>query len=164
MTRPRIVIVVAVARNGVIGRDGTLPWRLPDDLKRFKALTLGKPCVMGRKTAASLGRPLPGRTNIVLTRTGHRLPEGFVRAASPAEALALAGPAAEVMIIGGAEIYALFLPGADRLELTEVDAAIDGDVHFPPFDRSAFRETQRLPHPPDERHAHGFAFVTLERR
>ncbi|WP_164157373.1 dihydrofolate reductase [Sandarakinorhabdus rubra] len=162
-----ITLVVARARNGVIGRDGGLPWHLPADLKRFKAITVGKPVVMGRKTFESIGKPLPGRHNIVLTRQAGWTAEGVTVVPNLAEAVAAAGldPRArgDIMIIGGAEIYALALPVATRIELTEVDAAPDGDTILPAFDPARWREVARVSHPP-EGDRPGFAFVTLERR
>jgi dihydrofolate reductase len=163
MAAPRITIVVAVARNGVIGRDNDLIWRLRSDLRRFKALTMGKPLLMGRKTFASIGRPLPGRHTIVLTRdTGFAVP-GVAVAHDWAGAMAAADGAEELMVAGGAEIYALALPHAERIHLTEVDLAPEGDTVFPLFDRSLYRETQREAHPPGEHDACGFSFVDLER-
>lgn len=159
----RVVVIAAVANNGVIGVRGALPWRLPDDLKRFKALTLGKPVVMGRKTFESIGKPLPGRTNVVVTRNEAFRAEGCVIAHSFDDALAAIAAAPEVCVIGGAALYAAALPRATRLELTEVDAAPDGDARFPAFDRSRWREVAREIHAADERHAHAFTFVTLER-
>lgn len=160
-SRPRIELVVAAARNGVIGRDNGLPWRLPEDLKRFKALTMGHPILMGRKTFASIGKPLPGRKNIVLTRDASFEPEGVCVVHSWDDAL-LAADGLTLMVIGGAEIYALALPQADRIHLTEVDADVEGDAHFPSLD-GRWREVAREVHPIDERHAFGMAFVTLDR-
>jgi dihydrofolate reductase len=161
----RLTLIAAVAENGVIGRDNGLPWRLPGDLKRFKALTLGKPVIMGRRTFASIGRPLPERLNIVITRDASARFDGVSMAHSLEEALAAAekAGASEAMVIGGAEIYALALPLADRLELTEVAAAPEGDAFFPPFDRTGWRETarERVAAEGPDRPAH--AFVTLER-
>jgi dihydrofolate reductase len=129
--RPRITLAAAVARNGVIGAGGRLPWRASDDLRRFKALTLGHPVIMGRTTFESIGRALPGRVNIVLTRTsGWRAPETVVAADFDA-AIACAGPAAEIFVIGGAEVYAAALGRADRIQLTRIDADVEGDVRFP---------------------------------
>jgi len=153
-----IVFVLARADNGVIGRDGRLPWRLPADLKRFKALTMGKPMVMGRKTFDSFPAPLPGRRHIVLTRDPLWSAPGAEAASSPAAALALAGPG-EVAVIGGAEVFALFVP--DRVELTEVHGAPDGDAVVPPF--HGLREVARDAHPADG-DAPAHAFVTLVRR
>lgn len=155
-----IVLVVARAANGVIGKDGTLPWHIPADLKHFKALTIGKPMIMGRKTFESFPAPLPGRRHIVLTRDPHWQATGAQVARDTESALALAGEG-EVMVIGGAEIYRLFLPLADRIELTEVHAEYTGDTLMPaPGDD--WREAARVEHdaadgrPP-------FAFVTLRR-
>ena len=161
-TRPAVTLVVARARNGVIGRDGALPWHLPADLKRFKALTTGTAMVMGRKTFDSLPGLLPGRPHIVLTRdTGWQAPGAEVVHSSQ-EALAAAGET-PVSIIGGAEIFALFLPLADRIELTDVLADVQGDTVMPdPRDTGAWREVAREGHEAaDPRPA--FAFVTLER-
>ncbi len=154
-------LVVARAANGVIGRDGGLPWHLPADLKHFKALTLGKPIVMGRRTFASIGRPLPGRHNIVLTR-GAWSADGVTVVPDLAAALAAAGTVPEVAIIGGAAVYAAALPLADRVYLTEVHAAPAGDTVLPPFDAAAWTETAREDHAA-EGDAPGFSFVTLER-
>lgn len=153
----RIVFYLARADNGVIGCDGTLPWHLPADLKRFKAMTLGKPMVMGRKTFDSFPAPLPGRRHIVLTRDPDWRAAGAEVAYSPAEALTLAG-AGEVAVIGGAEVFALF--DADRIELTEVHTAPTGDAVVPPF--TGWRETARDDHPAEgDRPA--YSFVTLLR-
>jgi dihydrofolate reductase len=159
----QIVVIAAVARNGVIGREGTLPWRLPDDLARFKALTVGAPIVMGRKTYESIGRPLPKRTNVVLSRTAGAI-EGCVVVRTIDDAIAAAGDADTLSVIGGEAVYAAFLPRADRLELTEVEADVEGDARFPDFDRDAFRVTREERHEADARHAHAFRFVTYERR
>ena len=126
-----ISLIVAVAENGVIGRKGELPWRLSDDLKRFKAITMGKPIVMGRKTWESIGRPLPGRQNIVITRQPGFAAEGCDVVGSTREAVTVAGDADEIMIIGGSEVYALFLPEAGRVYLTRVHATVEGDAFFP---------------------------------
>ncbi|MGN6375253.1 MAG: dihydrofolate reductase [Sphingomonas sp.] len=156
---PCITIILARADNGVIGRDGGLPWRLPADLKRFKALTMGRPMIMGRKTFESFPAPLPGRRHIVLTREGCWRRDGAETAASPDAALALAG--GDVSVIGGAEIVALFRDRADRVELTEIHAAPDGDTIVPPFDD--WREVAREDHAAEgDRPA--YSFVTLERR
>ena len=157
-----IALVVALARNGVIGRDNGLAWHLSSDLKRFKALTMGKPMLMGRRTWDSIGRLLPGRRSLVLTRDRAFRAPGAETVHDWAGALTAAG-AADLMVVGGAEIYALALPHADRLHLTEVDAAPDGDVRFPILDRTRFRETFRESHPAGARDEHAFAFVDLER-
>ncbi len=157
-----LVLIAARADNGVIGRDDALPWRIPADLKRFKALTMGKPMIMGRKTFASLPGLLPGRRHIVLTRDGGWTAPGAERAGSMEEALRLAGEAGEIAVIGGAEIYALFLPVADRIELTEVHGAFAGDAFMPPLG-AEWRESLREDHPAlGEIPAH--SFVTLERK
>lgn len=148
MIRPEIILVVAAAENGVIGRDNGLPWHIPGDLKRFKTLTVGKPVVMGRKTFDSIGKPLPGRHNIVLTRTPDWSAAGVTVVANLAEAIAAAGlnpqaRAEQIMIIGGAEIYAQALPIATRIELTRVHLAPDGDALFPPLDPAIWAETAR---------------------
>jgi len=153
-----ISLVAAIARNGVIGRDNGLAWHLSSDLKRFKALTMGKPMLMGRRTWASIGRPLPGRRTLVLTRDPGFRAEGAETVHDWDAALAAAA-APELMVVGGAEIYALALSHADRLHLTEVEAEPEGDVRFPAFDRTAFRETFREAHPAGPRDAHAFAFV-----
>jgi len=151
-----IVFHLARAENGVIGRDGALPWRIPADLKRFKAMTLGKPMVMGRKTFESFPSPLPGRRHIVLTRDREWRAEGAEVTHTPDEALALAG-AGEVAVIGGAEVFALFLSRADRIALTEVHGTPQGDTIVPPFPAAEWQETAREDH-------EGYSFVTLDRR
>lgn len=162
---PPVTLVVAVAANGVIGRDGGLPWRLPEDLRRFKAATLGKPVVMGRKTFESIGRALPGRHNIVLTRRqDYRPAEGAVTVVTDLDgALRAAGDAAEVMVIGGAEVYALALPLASRILLTRVEAEVAGDTRFPSLDPREWRAVARDHVAADERHAHGMTFEDLRR-
>lgn len=159
----RITLVAAVAKNGVIGRDGDLPWRLPDDLQAFKRLTLGKPVVMGRKTWESIGRPLPERLNVVMTRSEGFAAPGASVVSSAEAALELLADQAEVMVIGGGAIYRQFLGRADRIYLTEVDAEIDGDVTFPDLDAAEWVEVSREHHPADERHAHAFTLVRLDR-
>jgi dihydrofolate reductase len=156
---PRITLHLARADNGVIGRDGGLPWRLPADLRRFKAQTMGKPMIMGRKTFESFPSPLPGRRHIVLTRDGRWSAPGAEVAHSVEAAIALA-EAPDIAVIGGAEVFALFLARADRIELTEVHAAPEGDATVPAF--TGWREVEREEHPAEgERPAYGF--VTLER-
>lgn len=162
MTRQMLTLIAAVAKNGAIGKDNALPpWRLSADLKRFKALTTGHPVVMGRKTWESLGRPLPGRHNIVLTRNHGFHPDGATVVHSIEEALTAATNPDEIFVIGGAEIYALAMPRADRLQLTEIDADFDGDTWFPKFERGLWRETQRECHRSDT--GLDYAFVTYER-
>lgn len=162
MNHREIFLVVAVAANGVIGRDGAMPWHLPNDLRHFKAMTTGKPMIMGRKTFESLPGLLPGRRHIVLTRDMAWAEDGAEVAHSPEEAIALAN-APHIAVIGGADIYRQFLPHADRIEWTEVAAEPEGDTRFPDFDRSEWIEAAREDHPADGR-LPGFAFVTLLRK
>lgn len=153
-----LTLILARADNGVIGRDGGLPWRLPADLKRFKALTMGKPMIMGRKTFESFPAPLPGRRHIVLTRDRDWRADGAEVVHAVDDALALAGE--EAFVIGGAEVFALFEPQADRIELTEVHMAAEGDVSVPPFE--GWHEIARADHRAEgERPA--YSFVTLSR-
>jgi dihydrofolate reductase len=165
MNHPDIFLVLARARNGVIGVNGTLPWHLPMDLRHFKALTQNKPMIMGRKTFDSLPGLLPGRRHIVLTRSKDWSDEGAEVVHSVDAAIAAAN-APHVAVIGGAEIFALFLPRADRIELTEVHAEPAGDTVMPPFDPNAWRETARTDHPADSdnRDRPAFSFVTLVRK
>lgn len=173
----QVSIIVAVADNGVIGRAQQLPWHLPDDLRRFKTLTMGKPVLMGRRTYESIGRLLPGRRNLVLSRKpiaephGDRVPAPATlafgttleRVASMAEALQCCAAAGEVCVIGGADVFRDALPLATHLHLTRVGAQIEGDVRFPDFDLREWRETARSEHPADERHAWPLTFIDLER-
>lgn len=159
----RIAFVVARDRKGVIGKDGRLPWRLPDDMRRVRKLTVGKPLIMGRRTYESIGRPLPDRTSIVLTRDVNFRCDGCLIARDAEEALKLAGDASEVIVFGGAGVFADFLPRADRIYLTEVDADVPGDTYFPPLDLGRWREVERKEHSADARHPYRFAFVTLDR-
>jgi dihydrofolate reductase len=160
MKKPVVALVVAMARNGVIGRDNGLPWgRLPEDLKHFKAVTLGKPVLMGRKTYESIGKPLPGRTNFVLTRDRGWKAEGVVAVHSLDEALT----GDYVSGIGGAEIYRLLLPVANRIYLTRIDADVSGDTVFPPIDYSEWVETESRAFTADDRNPYNMSFVTLER-
>jgi dihydrofolate reductase len=159
-----LALVCALDRDCAIGRDGALPWHLPDDLKRFKALTLGHPLLMGRKTADALGRALPGRRNLVLTRSGRVPFEGMEAVASVDEARALAG-ASTLMVIGGGEVFALTLPIAQRMHLTFVDTIVEGaDAWFPRFDQSQWRVTARARHPADAKHAFAFEDVDYEKK
>ena len=158
-----ITFIAALDRNRAIGRAGAMPWHLSDDLKRFKALTLGKPVLMGRKTALAIGRPLPGRSNLVLTRAGTAPFDGQAVVHSLDEAVARAGNG-ELMVIGGGEVYALALPHATRMHLTEIDTATpDADTFFPAFDPGEWREVAREHHPADARHPLAFDFVDYER-
>ena len=157
-----ISLIVAVSDNGVIGRDGDLPWRQSDDLKRFKAVTMGKPIVMGRKTWASIGRPLPGRQNIVVSRQPGLEFEGAEVVASATAAIEAVPDAEEIMIIGGSEIYALFLPLADRVYLTRVHADVDGDARFAELgDDWQLASDER--HAADDRNEHDMSFRIYER-
>ncbi len=141
--KPRVSIIVAVAQNGVIGRGNRLPWRLPDDLKYFKALTLGHHVIMGRKTFESIGKPLSGRTNVVVTRQpGYQAP-GVVVAGSIEQALAACANDTEIFVIGGAELFAQTMDQAGRLYLTEIQQDFEGDVIYPRYDRSQWREVSR---------------------
>ena len=158
-----ITLVAALDRRHAIGRAGRLPWHLPDDLRRFKALTLGRTLLMGRKTAESLGRALPGRTNLVLSRAADAPFPGMTVVPTLESAVARAGDE-DLMVIGGGEIYALALPRAGRMHLTLVDTVVDSpDAWFPGYEPATWNELERLSHPADERHAHAFEFVVLER-
>ncbi len=162
-----ICIVAAFDRNRAIGRGNALPWHLPDDLKRFKALTLGKPVLMGRKTAESLGRALPGRHNMVLTRSGRAPFDGMDAVTSLDAALEMIHDDSvgdeELMVIGGGDVFALALPLATRMHLTYVDTVVaDPDAFFPPFDASMWRIVSRESHAADAKHAFAFEFVDYE--
>lgn len=157
-------LIVAVADNDVIGRDNALPWHLPADLKHFKAVTMGKPIVMGRKTWESIGRPLPGRLNIVISRNSALELAGVVVVRSFEEALAQAGDVPEVAVIGGAELFRSALPLARRIYFTRVHGTVCGETKFPPLDPAQWREVDRSHHPADEKHAYAMTFTTLERR
>jgi dihydrofolate reductase len=164
-----VFLIAAVADNGVIGARGAIPWRLKSDMQRLKALTIGKPVVMGRKTFASIGRPLPGRTNIVVTRdAGFRKP-GVVVTTSFADARAVAlGDAlrrsADIAVIGGAEIYAQWMACADRLEITEVHARPEGDTYFAAIDAADWQEVARVRNPAGSDDSADFSYVTYRRR
>jgi dihydrofolate reductase len=162
--RPLVSLIVAMAQNGVIGRENALPWRLPEDLRRFRSFTLGKPILMGRKTFDSIGRPLPGRVNLVLTRDRRWLAAGVTAVHSVEEALTQAGSSEELVAIGGAEIYRLVLPFARRIYLTHVHADVEGDIYFPDFDPTQWADVECSMHPADDDHAYPITFVTLERR
>jgi dihydrofolate reductase len=162
-TRPDLELVVACSSNDVIGRGNALPWHLPDDLRRFKALTMGRPILMGRKTCESIGRALPGRINLVLSRNSAPPVPGVRVVADLQGALAAAGTA-QLMVIGGGEIYAQTLPLAKRIHLTLVHTVIaDGDAFFRGWRSPEFTEVGREEHVADERHAFAFSFLTLER-
>lgn len=163
--RMTIALIVAVAENGVIGRDGGLPWRLSGDLRYFKSVTMGKPIIMGRKTFESIGRPLPGRPNLVVSRNPEFSPEGVEVFGSLEAAVAHAEtlPGDEAMVIGGAGLYEAALAIAGRIYLTEVHAAAEGDVTFPAFDRRGWAETSRERQGAGEKDDHDHSFVVLER-
>jgi len=157
----KLSLIAALDRHRAIGKGNALPWHLPADLRRFKALTLGKPVLMGRKTAESIGRALPGRRNLVLTRSGRVPFDGMEAVASIEEAIAAAD---EVCVIGGGEVYALALPMATHLSLTHVDTVVDdADAFFPAFDEKDWRVTSREAHPVDDKHALAFEFVDYAR-
>jgi dihydrofolate reductase len=168
--RPQIVLIVAVADNGVIGSRGALPWRLKSDMQRFKALTIGKPVVMGRKTFASIGRPLRRRTNIVVTRDANFRAGGAVVATSFTDARAVAlgdalrRRATDIAVIGGAEIYQQWMDIADRLEVTEVHARPEGDTYFAAIDAANWEEAARLRNPAGPDDSADFSYVTYRRR
>lgn len=155
LAKPSIVIHVAMARNGVIGRDGDMPWRLSTDLKRFKAATMGKPIIMGRRTWESFPRqPLPGRHNIVITRNPNYCAEGADRAASLDEAIVLAGPVQEICIIGGGQVYSQAMGLAERLEVTHILADIEGDTRFPEIDPKVWTLLSENMFPAGEKDSH----------
>ncbi|GAB2589225.1 dihydrofolate reductase [Spirosoma areae] len=164
----KLSLIAAVAENGVIGRQNDLPWHLPDDFAFFKRKTNHHPIIMGRKSLVSLGKPLPNRTNIVITRNRDFAAEGVTVVHTLDEALAVAKKADrqtdEIFVIGGAEIYKMALPVATTLYLTEIHQAYEGDAYFPAFDKSQWQEVSRRPHPTDERHAVAFDFVEYERK
>ena len=158
-----ISIIVAASTNNTIGVDGDLPWRLPEDLKRFKSITMGKPMIMGRTTFESIGRALPGRRSIVLSRqAGFEAPDCDV-VSSVADALKIAGDVEEVMIIGGGDIYRQFLPMADRIYFTRIDAHIEGDTRFPEIDLEDWKVMESAKYPAGDEREHGFSIDVLER-
>lgn len=164
MTIPLISIIAAMDRNRLIGCDNRLPWRLPADLRHFQSVTMGKPIVMGRKTWESLVTPLPGRTNIVITRDRNYIAPNGVIVHSPEEALSTAGEVAEVMIIGGANLYEQMLPRADRLYLTQVESFFAGDAWFPELNPDDWLRESIEPHKPDEKNPYAYCFETLKRK
>ncbi len=159
---PILSVIAAMAGNRVIGIRNTLPWRLPEDLKHFKALTMGHHIVMGRKTYESIGKPLPGRTTVIVTRDANYRMEGCLTANSLEAAVAICGDDPEIFFVGGAEMYAQVLPRADRLYLTEIQAEYEGDAWFPSFDLDRWQETERN----KQRNAEGldYDFVVYQRR
>jgi dihydrofolate reductase len=160
---PTITLIVAAADNGTIGRDNALPWHLPDDLRRFKQLTLGKPIVMGRKTFESIGKPLPGRQNIVVTRDANYRRDGVTVVNGVDAAVRAAGGAPEIMVIGGAELFRLFLPRAGRVHLTRVHGDVPGDIKWPDLDSKLWRAVASESHSADERHAWPMTFEVWEK-
>lgn len=164
--QPRIAFVVAMDENGLIGRDGSLPWRLPDDMKWFREQTIGKPTIMGRKTYESLPdrfRPLPDRPNIVVTRDTNYSAPGAMVVHSPEEALAAAGDVPEIIVAGGGELFAELLPQTDRIYLTLVDTIATGDVYFPKIEPGEWLESFCEEHSADDRHAYAFTWQILDR-
>lgn len=161
---PEIGLVVARARNHVIGRDGGLPWHLPNDLRFFKRVTMGSPIVMGRRTHLSIGRPLPGRRNLVITSQPHVVCEGCEPVGSLEAAVAACREAGSIYVVGGASLYRVALPMATWLYLTEVEAEVAGDTFLDPIDESGFDEVERETHPADDTHALPYTFRILRRR
>jgi dihydrofolate reductase len=161
---PKISILVAMAKNRTIGINNTLPWRCPEDLKHFKALTMGHHMIMGRKTFDSIGKPLPGRTTVVVTRNANLKIEGCVIAHSLQEAIAACAGDEEIFIVGGAELYAQSIPLADTLYLTEIQQEISGDAHFPAINHSEWQETAREKRTQEQPQALEFHFTTYSRK
>jgi len=159
-----ISLIAAMGEDRVIGIDNRLPWRLPADMKHFRALTLGKPVLMGRKTFDSIGKPLPGRTNIVVSQDPAFQPQGVRVARTLAEALAAGVDAAEIMVIGGASFYAQLLPQAQRLYLTQIHHPFSGDAFFPAWDHHEWHEIAREDHDADQDNVYSYSFITLSRR
>lgn len=164
MSRPKLSIIVAMSRNGVIGRGNRMPWHLPADLKHFKDTTMGHAIIMGRKTFESIGRPLPGRRNIVITHRQDYQAPGCEVVHSLEQALGLLDDDEEAFIIGGATLYQQALPLADRLYITRIDAVVEGDIYFPNLDWTQWRLIDRRSHPADERNAFDLVFEVYERR
>ncbi|MCB1648031.1 MAG: type 3 dihydrofolate reductase [Pseudomonadales bacterium] len=166
----KLALIWAMARNRTIGRNNALPWHLPEDLKYFKRVTMGKPIIMGRKTWESIGRPLPGRTNIVISRDpafqaeGVKVVNSLEQALSVAESVGIIDGSDEVVVMGGEQIYALALPKAERLYMTEVHADVAGDAHFPEFDRSRWQELLREDHAADGPNPYDYSFIVLEKK
>lgn len=162
----KISMIAAMAHDRVIGKDNQMPWHLPADLAHFKRVTLGKPVLMGRKTFESIGRPLPGRRNLVISRNPGYQAEGIEVVGSVEAALALLASSAveELMVIGGGHLYAEMLPSADRLYLTQIDLAVEGDTRFPAFDDGQWQRIDCESHPADEKNPHPYRFETWQRR
>ncbi|MDE1988969.1 MAG: type 3 dihydrofolate reductase [Betaproteobacteria bacterium] len=164
MSAPRLSLIVAMTENRIIGANNAMPWHLPADLAFFKATTLGHPVIMGRKTFESIGRALPGRRNIVVSRNPGYLAEGCDTVTDMAQSLQQAGPAPEIFVIGGAQLFELALPQAHRIYLTRIHATLDGDTFFPELDAAEWQEISRQHHPRDPKNAFDLTFLTLERR
>jgi len=164
MSKPTLSLIWAMDQNRLIGRDNALPWKLSADMAWFKKSTMGKPILMGRKTYESIGRPLPGRTNLILTRQKNLEVDGCTVVNTVEQALAAVADADEVMVMGGAEIYAQLFDQADRLYITEIDETFDGDAWFPEFDRDAWQELSRESFGPDEKNTYAYAFIIMERK
>jgi len=162
--KPRVSLIVAMARNGVIGVNNSLPWHLPADLKHFKSLTMGHHIVMGRKTYESIGKPLPGRTSVVVTRNPEYSLPNVIVVNSLEAALTACDKDSEIFVIGGAELYRQAINLADRIYLTEIDADISGDAHFTEFSRDAWQEVERITNNPDDKNHYTYHFVTFDRR
>ncbi|WP_368193884.1 type 3 dihydrofolate reductase [Aeromonas sp. s8] len=162
----KISMIAAMAYDRVIGKDNQMPWHLPADLAHFKRVTLGKPVLMGRKTFESIGRPLPGRRNLVISRNPDYQAEGIEVVGSVEAALALlaGSPVEELMVIGGGHLYAEMLPSADCLYLTRIDLAVEGDTRFPAFDDGQWQRIECESHPADEKNPHPYSFETWQRR
>ena len=159
----KLSIIVAMAANGVIGRNNELPWHLPADLQHFKQTTLGKPILMGRKTFESIGRPLPGRTNIVITRDDSYTAQGCVVVTSIEDALKVAAGHDEVMVIGGAELYRQVLPEAKTIYLTRIHESFEGDTRFPEIRNTEWHQVERVDHEADEKNPYDYSFIRLDR-
>ena len=159
-----ISLIAAMGRNRVIGKDNALPWKLPADMKRFRNITMGKPIIMGHKTFTSIGRALPKRANIVITRNADFRADGCLIVHSPEEALAAVKGAKEVVVIGGSSIFEQFLPMASRIYLTMIDHTFEGQKFFPEFNNQEWREIERRDFTPDEKNIYSYTFLTLERR
>jgi dihydrofolate reductase len=162
--KPRVSLIVAMTRNRTIGFNNSLPWHLPADLKHFKALTISHHIVMGRKTYESIGRPLPGRISVVVTRNLKYSVPGVIVVNSIEDAIKSCGDDEEIFVIGGAELYRQAIPLADRIYLTEIDADISGDAHFTELDRTMWQETERLSHAPDEKNIYSYHFVVYDKK
>ncbi len=160
----RISLIAALSRNGVIGRDNRLPWKLPADMRHFRQLTMGKPILMGRKTFQSIGKALPGRSNIVVSRNPAFQAAGCIVVDSIEGGIEAAGACEELMVIGGAAIYRAALPLAERMYLTVIQADVEGDARFVEFDKKEWLETARADYAADEENAYPYSFITLERR